>query len=483
MALSEKVRKTLALRSTTGERKPPSVFVGRKDELEFLESVVQEVEGAGELPIGTSFRLMHGAPGAGKSALCVEFMRRINASKGRTVAVTIDPATLRQPALWLTKEIAEQVRQVEAARKSRPKIMKKTANAFKGIWETGQRFVKSEGLRKLKEDRHGMSDKADLRACLSFFSREVLAPERCIAVCIDEVQACDAEDKNLCDNLQALYNGKHDGRVSLLCFGLPDSEAVLRKMNMSRIDQAPKKRLGQMKPGEGRAVLERNLSAEGIFMLNPEWMACVRGMGLNSKEWADWHGQLLDRLEAASDEFPQHLSAGVAAACKAILDADEQGVMLDESHIDLAEKLHREDREGYYEGRLSNPDIAEKRYAIGAICMLLSERRKALGEDTHVLKEEARSLLSTCDDSGDKVPSSESAVALQCALDEGVLGEGKAKDEIGPPPIPSMESYAIRWFMHRLESERPAAKKMYAALKDMMKPKRSAPKGPGGTRF
>ena len=476
--LSPEIRKVLALRSRAGERKPPAMFVGRKDELKFLESAVEEVESTGKLPIGTSFCLLHGVPGAGKTALCDHFKNKVNAAKGRTVAVTIDPATLRQSALWLTKEIAEQVSQVEAARKGRRKVVKKVIDGAYGLWDSGQRFIKSEGLRKLKQDRHGLSDKADPRACLNYLSREVLSPERCIAICIDEVQRCDTKDQNARDNIQALYDGKHVGRVSLMCFGLPDSEDVLVKMGLSRIDCINKINLGRMKKGEGRAVLERNMSVVGLSAQNSEWMSCAKDMGLDANGWGDWHSKLLDRLEAASEEFPQHLSAGVAAACQAILDADSRNAKLDDSVIDLAESLHRKNREGYYEGRFSNPEIAHKRYAIGAICALLSERRKALGKDAFVLKEEAKGLISVCDDSGDGVSASKGSAALQCALDKGVLGEGKAKDEIGPPPIPSMESYAITWFMDRLEAGRPAAKKMRDAAKAMMEVKPPAPVAP-----
>ena len=482
--IPQEIRGKLSTVSRLGERVDPVVFVGRQLELADLSGLVGNAAGKQSLPLRTMFRLLHGAPGSGKTSLCAEFIRRVNAQESNApmVAVRVSTAALSQTPLNLTRYIGEQVAEVGRVRRGRRRVFDKALDKLRGFHQAAQKkLLRSDGWDGLKEQRHGLTDDSDLNACLSACAQHVWAPGVTLAVCIDEVQRCEADDKHVKRNMQALYDGEHGGRVVLCCFGLADSAAKFGDMEISRIDRKSRIRIGSLLSGEGRQAIAESLSSLGLSCKNGEWVAHVKSLGMTVRDWGEWRMKLVDALADASDDFPQHLSAGVGAACKAILNADDAGRPLDDAVLDEALALHTSSRHGYYSDRLSHKDVMHHRAALGAACALFAKRREH--GDAVVRRDEVLALLSVGDDLGRKPSEDQCDATLRRALDKGVLEEwldadaDDALEHLAPPPVPSMESCLVRGFESRLKDERQVALDLKKVLDDLPEAM-SAPRPP-----
>lgn len=469
--IAESTKKVLEEVVRAEDRRHPKAFVGRSKEMRMLEGVASDVASAPETPVRTACRIIHGSPGAGKSTLCTEFVNKINAGasvetggkRNPLVAVRLTPASLIQPPLRLVQYLNEQVAQVGRRNYSRGAL--KFFSGIAGAWQTGQRFLKSEGLAELKRERHGLTDESSLEHCLGVFAENIWRSGLTLVVCMDEAQNCNAESDRSRNNLQALYDGEHLGRVALYCFGLADTVVKMQDMGMSRIDAGAKIRLGSMMQGEGRELLDKNLDAFGLSDASEDWMGHLRQIGMSSDDWRKWRGSLVHRLEKASDNFPQHLNAGLRAACQVILESPANAPF-GEPELDRVMQLHAEHRISYYEGLLSSKGIGRHRTALGSICVLFDLLRKS-GRKAIAFKSAARRLIASTSDSGAPVSHDLSEQAMEKAIAKGVLEslalhpDGKlvehAEDYVLPPPIPSMETYLASRFLRNLESEDPVA--------------------------
>ena len=89
------------------DRATPLVFAGRKDELRELEGVAADLA---ERQDRGMFRVVHGLPGRGKTALCEHFLASIHGRKSsghKLFGVQLDPADLDQPPLRLVAQITD----------------------------------------------------------------------------------------------------------------------------------------------------------------------------------------------------------------------------------------------------------------------------------------------------------------------------------------------------------------------------------------
>ena len=464
------------------DRRHPMVFSGRGKEMLNLEGLASGVASASSTPVRTACRIIHGSPGVGKSTLCAEFISRMNAGafvevggkRKPLAAARLSPASLRLPPLQLVRSLDEQVARL--GRRNYSRGLLKLFSAAAGVFQTGERYLRSEGLAALKQKRHRLSEQSTLDDCLGAFAENIWKPGLTLAVCIDEAQNCSAEDETAMDNLQALYNGEHHGRVALYCFGLADTEQKMRDMGISRIDDDAKIHLGALNPGEGGELLEKNLDAIGLSAANREWMDHARSIGMSPDDWRSWRGTLVERVEQASDNFPQHLNAGLRAACQVILDSPGNAP-LGEPELDRIMGLHSESRIAYYRGRLGDKNITRHRTALGALCVLFERLRKA-GRKAMASRVEAKRLLEIGDDDGNPVSASRCEQAMNAAMAKGVLeslelhpdGRGieDASDYVLPPPIPSMETHLASYFSLKVGDKSPVALAMEKELDEIM---------------
>ena len=296
-------------------------------------------------------------------------------------------------------------------------------------------------MRALREQSHGLGRLSSLDECLHFMANHVLRKDQSIALCIDEIQGLEGCSDLARDNLRVLYNGEHPARLSLHCFGLSNSHRVLQSLGISRISATAKIHLQGLKPGEGKRLLEENLDAAGLTERNAAWSAHLSDLGMANAQWQAWRKELILRLDEASDDFPQHLAAGLQAACQTALDSSDQSRALGESDIQKALKRHEEHRKEYYEGRLSDEKVARHRMALGGICEVLSRRRKA-GVPARIRSMDALNMLATANDFDAPICKEQAMESLQAAIDKGILEESlQGGRHMLPPPIPSMERH------------------------------------------
>ena len=435
--LPESIRESLGRLVVRGDRRSPLVFVGREAELAHLNEVV-EAAVDGDPPLQTNVRVVQGAPGMGKTALCEEFMRRTAARGERdghqVICAPLHPSDLSTPPLTLVKAISERIN--DAKGECVPRLRKKVMDATKGGVQAVQNFFRSEGWAELKNKRHGLSDSSTLESCLDAFAQYVWAEGLAIILMLDEAQNCDVNSQQVKNNAQAIYNGRHRARMPLLCFGLPDTTQVLDQLKISRIPVQSVWDIGLLKPGEGREVIERTLDHAGLSEANDDWMAHVKSMSMAAGEWRAWREALVDGLDEESDNFPQHLTSGVIATCKGVLKLVD-GRKPDEALMRGIKAMHRDGKREYYNGRLRSPALTNHRAAFGAICRLAEKSGNGLVRWDDALDIVAAGRQATVEDADD---------ILKAAISKGVLGcdDNDDPDCIAPPPIPSMQTHLGR---------------------------------------
>ena len=432
--LPESIRESVIRLVDRSDRKSPLAFVGREAELDHLDGAVRSAVD-GEPPLQTNVRVVQGAPGMGKTALCEEFMKRTAARGERNghqvVCAPLHPSDLSTPPLTLVKAISERIN--DAQGEDVPHLRKKVVDATKGGVQAVQNFFRSEGWAELKNQRHGLSDSSTLESCLDAFAQYVWEYGLTIVLMLDEAQNCDVNSQQTKNNAQAIYNGRHKARMPLLCFGLPDTTQVLDQLKISRIPALSVWDIGLLNPGEGREVIKRTLDHAGLSEADDDWMAHIKSMGMTAAEWRTWREALVDGLDEASDDFPQHLTAGLIAACKGVLNLPV-GRKPDEALLrDIAE-MHRERKREYYSGRLRSPAVTNHNAAFGAICRLAEKSGNGLVRWDDAVEIVAAGRHASAQDADD---------ILKTAINKGVLGcdDIANPDFIAPPPIPSMQAH------------------------------------------
>ena len=257
------------------ERTSPPVFVGREDILDELRFVAERV--AADNPRGMT-RLVQGVPGAGKSALCDEFMATVQGTElagRRVLCAKLDPSNLAQPPLELVNKLTDSLQ-----------------------------VMRRPSVRQMHEASHGLTAESDLGACVSAHAERLWPKNLLVVLAFDEMQECPAAARSQAA-LRILNECMHDARILVVCFGLQNTEAVLREdLKLSRISADAVTDIGPLAPGEGREVLERTLDHFGASTSNDGWLSHLLATGVDPNDWLAWRKGLLDDLEDRAGNFP-----------------------------------------------------------------------------------------------------------------------------------------------------------------------------------
>ena len=384
------------------ERTSPPVFVGREDILDELRFVAERV--AADNPRGMT-RLVQGVPGAGKSALCDEFMASVQGTElagRRVLCAKLDPSNLAQPPLELVNKLTDSLQ-----------------------------VMRRPSVRQMHEASHGLTAESDLGACVSAHAERLWPKNALVVLAFDEMQECPATARSQAA-LRILNECMHDARILVVCFGLQNTEAVLREdLKLSRISADAVTDIGPLARGEGREVLERTLDHFGASTSNDGWLSHLLATGVDPNDWRTWRKDLLTDLEDRAGDFPQHLTAALRATSQALYEHRRKPTPTAGLATEIVDRLER-NKTDYYGKRIGDA-LRLHRTALGALA-------SAAEETNGVPLRDALACFMAGDDAGRPVDGERAERLMRLAVARGVLGQADVDGILCcvAPPTPSM---------------------------------------------
>ena len=428
------------------ERSAPMAFVGRDEILADLMSAVKTTAVADHAKGMT--RVVQGVPGAGKTAICDEFIRRHQneeilwvdqagrKNRAAVFCVSLDPDALNAPPLTFVQGIHEKwlrhCRSLEAGLKQAGRAHLSRLSDIVRLWL--RRSTEHESAEKIS----ALTEHSSLDACVGAYCHDYWGEDMVIALCIDEAQNCPvtAYSKAI---VGGLHNRTHPARIAPLLFGLPNTLDHVsdqeKGLGLSRLNDDVIHDICLLEPGQAHEIVVGTFDRLGLEWSNPGWSGYLRSLGFSPIQWDDWRNRVADAIAERSSDFPQHVTLGLRAACQALIDRRETLVPtgLDDMLKDIR-ATHHQRKTSYYQRRLSS--VIQYVAAFGAIC------RKAAGSPYgSVAEEEARAAIEAATpEKGHSLAADRADAILKQALGKGILRQMQ-DGEVGPPPIPSMSKH------------------------------------------
>ena len=456
------------------ERDAPMAFVGRTG---ILNDLMSAVESTSRGTKGMT-RVVQGVPGAGKTAVCDEFIRR-NQNKeiswadkdGRKqesalFCVNLDPEDLNAPPLTFVQGLHEQwvdhCRSLEAG-------MAKAGRAHLGrmsdivrLWL--KRSTEHESAAKIK----ALTEHSSLSTCIGAYSHDYWGKSKlAIALCIDEAQDLLVTDRTKA-TLRILHNRTHPANITPLLFGLPNTlnhvSDRLHGLGLSRLNVECVHDIYLLEPGQAREIVDGTFDKLELDWENPDWSGHLCSRGFKPFEWDDWRSQIADAIAEGSSDFPQHVTLGLHAACQALIERREtlDPADLDDLLKDVRAK-HQQRKTSYYQQRLDS--IIQYGAAFGAIC-----RKAAESPDGGIAHADAKRAIAAVSSANDEpLEGAQANAILKQALEKGILRQMRDSD-IGPSPIPSMSAHLETLLQQALDKGRSHAVRSCQAIGLSMPP-------------
>ncbi len=364
------------VQSLPGDRDSLPYFAGRQAELKDLGGKLDRVVEVGSTPAGIA--LITGMPGAGKSELGRQFIKRLgdrgNVKHGK---VSFD---MLEGHVDLFLTIAAALGKTNAG----GDIIGRDTRIANGGGLVGVKHAPESLLHLLAESRAaGMWTGIDA-----------------LVLVVDELQ--NARPKAM-DSLNTLHLGEHGCPILLLGIGLQHTGQVLSNLGISRISNPIA--LGCLSHKETVDAIRGNLRAAGCDVDAAVGEACIAA------------------LSKASFGFPQHIHAYLNAAVEVI----QQRGRLD-AEAALAEALTKGDavRNRYYDDRLNSMATRTPYDAIFPIVAALND------QGASAMRERAAiAAFADSDFDGEQVVGDAIAHGVLARLPKGMVGFG----------IPSFHSY------------------------------------------
>ena len=451
------------------ERSAPMAFVGRDDVLSDLLAAVKTT--AVDKDAEGMTRVVQGVPGAGKTSVCREFIRRhqneeiawVDKAGGKHRAamfcVSLDPDALNAPPLTFVQGVHDKwlrhCRSLEAGLKQAGCAHLSRLSDIVRLWL--KRSTEHESVERISR----LTERSSLDSCVGAYCQDYWGDDMAIALCIDEAQNCaaTAHSKAIAGSL---HNRTHPARIAPLLFGLPNTLDHVsdhgRGLGLSRLNEDGIHDICLLEPGQAREIVEGTFDKLGLEWSNPGWSVYLRSRGFKPAQWEDWRNRIADAVAEGSSDFPQHVTLGLRAACQALIDRRETlaPADLDDMLKDIRAKHHQR-KTTYYQRRLSSS--IQYGAAFGAIC------RKA-GESTYggVSPADAKRSIAVGSSADDEALTNAQADAmLQQALGKGILRKMPDGD-VGPPAIPSMSAHLELMLQQALDRGRSHAVRACQAI-------------------
>ena len=486
----------------TRDRSSPLKFVGRDDELSFLNSLVSLVHraDAGNVPKG-ALRLIYGVPGTGKTSLKQEFINRLiqqdqqaheqftdkwlNQQSGANpvaerpvLCVPIGASHMAMDAKGLVRSITTQVLESQAAwLRKQPKWANVDLTTL--LDGATRFFCRGATWQELDEKAHGLDAQSPLADCLNHYAQNIWAPGTTLVLLIDEAQGLKVHSENTIDNMEALFEGDHKARVATLCFGLSNSGQVLDDIGISRPVHDSDRQLGCFKPGEAQQVLHDTMDALRLRSGDHAWAGHLRSLGMEGEQWNAWRAKLVDRMADNAQDFPQHVAVGLMAVCDEVLKMKPHQAF-NNALLDTIDANHLQRKADYYKVRLRSSALSDHKIALSVISKLF-ERTGGGPVDRD---DAVRIIRMGSSQTAAPLDGKEAKAVLRGAINKGVFGaDSDRADQLLPPPIPSMQAHLMD-FLHQILQDNPKQNTLdMLALLDQMAPtpKKAAAAAPAAT--
>ena len=334
--LPSAVRDSLTKLAESGDRTPPTVFVGREDEFALLDAAMR---GTRDGDLGRTV-VIQGVPGAGKTALLHEHALRVVTDADETgpaiIPVPLRHSDLNAPPGTIVEEIDRQFREFEPTSEVRKRGGSKN-QLIGGAAFVGKTLFATLTRRDFKDFRpsaralHSLPIAIDDHMAFRFDRRNAA-----ILLLVDEAQNLE-DTRHVRAHLDAIHGGVH-GRTSVMlaCFGLARTTERLRELGLSRLATGHVRTIGQLSDDEARHTCTATL--EEVFVDHP----------FDDIRRTRWIGHAVDAILDESANFPHHLANGCRALAGVVL---EEGIADEAPVVRVREQCARHRRE-YYDLRL-----------------------------------------------------------------------------------------------------------------------------------
>ena len=457
-------------------------FVGRDGILSDLMSAVKAtLRGSKGMT-----RVVQGVPGAGKTAICDEFIRRHqgediawfdeDGGKHRAAVFCVDlsPSALNAPPLTFVQGIHEKwlrhCRSLDAGLKQAGRAHLSRLSDIVRLWL--RRSTEHESLEKTG----ALTERSSLDACVGAYCHDYWGEDLVIALCVDEAQNCPGTDYAKAI-LGGLHNREHPARIAPLLFGLPNTLDHVsdqeKGLGLSRLNMRAIHDICLLEPGQAREIVEGTFDKLGLEWGNPGWSRHLGSLGFSPTQWDDWRNGIADAIAEGSSDFPQHVTLGLHAACQALIDRRETLAPTDlDDMLKGIRATHHQRKTSYYQQRLSS--VIQYGAALGAICRKAAE--SPVGGVTHADAKRAIAVGSSADD--EPLDSTQANAILKQVLGKGVLRQLR-NGRVAPPAIPSMAAYLDGFLQDALDMEEKPALRACQAIGLLSAPPTKTPATPG----
>ena len=405
--LPEHIRDTLVRLAESSDRASPTVFAGRDAEFDLLNAAVR---GAQRGEPGHTV-VIHGVPGAGKTALLHEYAARLledgGGTDGPTIAVPLRPGDLDAPPIAILQEIDRQFRLFEAPNAWPARLNRVAGGAFL----LGNALFAAATKRDFNEFRPSAKAPDSLPIALDdYFAFRFDRRDSTIVLLVDEAQ-------NLNDmvqvrrHLDALHGGvRARTTVLLACFGLANTIERLRELGLSRLATGHGRSIGVLSDDDAKRTVAGTLDA------------ALADFPFQRRE--QWVGTATATILAESGNFPHHLANGCRALAQVVLD---EGIG-EAPPVELLRERCREHGREYCDARL-RPWVRH----MTALAQAFSKEQEGW---TPVA--DAKRALMAADDFGDPVDG-----ATATSILKELCNNGYVERQAGAcrPALPSLSSH------------------------------------------
>ena len=332
--LPSHVRDSLARLAESSDRASPTVFAGREDEFDLLNAAVR---GAQRGEPGHTV-VIHGVPGAGKTALLNEYAARLLAVDGGkerpTIAVPLRPGDLDASPVAILQEIDRQFREFEASDVWQERLNR----VVDGASLLGHALFAASTKRDFNDFRPSARAPDSLPVALDdYFAFRFDRRDSTVVLLVDEAQNLD-DTAQVRRHLDALHGGvRARTTVLLACFGLTNTTDRLRELGLSRLATGHVRSIGALSDEDAQRTVTGTLDA-----------AFADFAFRDDARREQWTGAVVTTILADSANFPHHLANGCRALAEIVLDEGIGETPPVESLRDRCEDYRRE----YYDARL-----------------------------------------------------------------------------------------------------------------------------------